>query len=68
MISRQGDAARTLSQIAAIFLMALICAMVLHKGAADISLLAQDYSGPKFWVELGKYFLRNIGGGAGAGT
>jgi hypothetical protein len=66
MTSYQGEAAGRLLQIAAVFLMALICAVVLHKGVADISLLVQDYSGQKFWVALAKYFLRNLAGGAGA--
>jgi len=63
-----GEAQRTLLQLLAIFCMALICAVVLHKGVADVALLAQDHSGQKFWVALAKYFLRNIAGGAGPGA
>jgi hypothetical protein len=45
MNSDQGDTVTTLLQISAIFGIALICSVILHKGASDISLLVQDYSG-----------------------
>lgn len=51
-------------QILAVFCAIVIWAMILHKGSADISALAQKYSGGEFWVALAKYFLRNIGGGS----
>lgn len=60
-----GEAQRTHLQVLAIFCMALICSVILHKGVSDVSLLMQDYSGEKFWLALAKYFLRNLAGGAG---
>jgi len=50
-------------QILAVFCAIVIWAMILHKGSADISALAQKHSGVEFWVALAKYYLRNIGGG-----
>jgi len=50
-------------QILAVFCAIVIWAMILHKGSADISALAQKHSGGEFWVALAKYYLRNIGGG-----
>jgi hypothetical protein len=37
--------------------------MILHKGYVDVSALAQQHSGEKFWLALARYFLRNIAGG-----
>ena len=52
-----------LSQGLAILAMAFLLGMVVHKGHADISVLAQNHSGGEFWVELGRYFIRNLAGG-----
>lgn len=54
---------RKLSQGLAIFAMAFLVGMVAHKGHADISRLAQKHSGSEFWVELGRYVIRNLAGG-----
>jgi hypothetical protein len=37
--------------------------MILHKGYADISLLAQQHSGDRFWWALARYFIGNLAGG-----
>lgn len=58
-----GDALKTLSQILAILCIAFIFGMILHKGRTDISSLAQQNSGEKFWVALTKYFVGNLAGG-----
>jgi hypothetical protein len=50
-------------QILAVFCAIAIWAVILHKGSADVSALAQKHSGGEFWIALAKYFLRNIGGG-----
>jgi len=50
-------------QILAVFCAIVIWAMILHKGSADVSALAQKHSGEEFWIALAKYFLRNLGGG-----
>ena len=58
-----SDALKTLSQILAVFCIAFIVGMVVHKGHADISALAQKHSGERFWVALAKYFVGNLAGG-----
>jgi len=50
-------------QILAVFCAIVIWAMILHKGSAEVSALAQKHSGEEFWIALAKYFLRNLGGG-----
>ncbi len=52
-----------LSQGLAIFAMAFLVGMVAHKSHADISGLASKHSGSEFWVELGRYVIRNLAGG-----
>ena len=58
---------KTISQGLAIFAFAFLLGMVAHKGHADISVLAEKYSGRQFWVALGSYFIRNLAGGGGFG-
>jgi hypothetical protein len=57
------DALKTLSQILAILCIAFILGTILHKGHTDISTLAQQHSGEKFWTALAKYFVGNLAGG-----
>jgi hypothetical protein len=57
-----GNSLKTLSQALAILGMAFLLGMVVHKGHADISVLAQKHSGERFWVELARYFIGNLGG------
>lgn len=57
------EALTTLLQILAILCIALILSMILHKASTDVSALAWQYSGEKFWEALAKYFLRNLAGG-----
>jgi hypothetical protein len=59
-----GNTLRTVSQALAILCMAFLLGMVVHKGHADISVLASKYSGGEFWMELARYFIGNIAGGA----
>ena len=58
-----SNAFKTLLQILAVPCVAVIVSMILHKGYADVSALAQKHSGGEFWVALGQYFIRNLGGG-----
>lgn len=58
-----SNAFKTLLQYLAVLCMAVIVAMLLHKGFTDISALAQKHSGAEFWLALGKYFLSNLAGG-----
>ena len=52
-----------LSQVFGVLALVLLLGMVAHKGHADISRLAQKHSGSEFWVELGRYVIRNLAGG-----
>jgi hypothetical protein len=56
-----------LSQGLAILAMGFLLGMVVHKGHADISILAEQHSGQQFWVELGRYFIGNLAGGGAPG-
>ena len=57
---------KALSQALAIFGIVFLLGMVVHKGHADISVLAEKHSGQQFWVALGNYFIGNLAGGGGA--
>jgi hypothetical protein len=63
MSTSLSDALKRMAQILAVFCIAVILGMVVHKGHADISALAQQHSGGKFWVALAKYFVGNLAGG-----
>lgn len=65
MSSRGDEIARTVAQGVAIVLLALIVGTILHKGYVDISRLAGLYEGGDFWRALGRYFFKNLAGGAG---
>ncbi len=54
---------KTALQVAAIALGVFILSLVVHKGSADISLIAQKHSGGDFWLEVARYFIRNLAGG-----
>jgi len=58
-----SNAFKTLLQVLAVLCVAVIVSMILHKGYADVSALARKHTGGEFWVALGQYFLRNLGGG-----
>ncbi len=59
------ETAKSALQVLAIAGLALLLSMVAHKGWVDISALADQHSGSRFWLELARYFLRNLAGGAG---
>ncbi len=61
--SRASHAVKTALQVVAVLGMMLIAAMILHKGTADVSALAQKHSGIEFWKALARYVLRNLGAG-----
>ena len=50
-------------QILAVFCAIVIWAMILHKGSADISALAQKHSGVEFWLALARHLMANLAGG-----
>jgi hypothetical protein len=53
----------TALQAIAILCLAGICSMIVHKGYADISVIAAKHSGGDFWLELARYALGNLAGG-----
>ena len=67
MAERRRAERLKVSQAFGILGIALILGMVVHKGHADISVLAEKYSGRQFWVALASYFIRNLAGGGGSG-
>ena len=60
----RAGAAKTLLQVSAIALGGFVLGMVVHKGHADISLIAAKHSGAEFWLEVGRYLIGNLVGGA----
>jgi hypothetical protein len=54
---------KTLLQAVGVVCGAFILSMIVHKGYVDVYALAQQHSGEKFWLALGRYFLRNLAGG-----
>ena len=63
MDRQTSETVKTLLQILAIICIALILSMILHKASTDISALAWQYSGEKFFKALAKYLLTNLAGG-----
>ena len=59
----RADAAKTLLQVSAIALGSLILSVIAHKFYVDISLLAQQHSGERFWWAFGRYLITNLAGG-----
>lgn len=59
----RADAAKTLLQVFAIALGCFILSVIAHKFYVDISLLAQQHSGEKFWWAFGRYLITNLAGG-----
>lgn len=62
MSPRAGQLFKSALQLAAIALLLLIFAVLLHKGYTDVSRLAREHSGGDFWRALARYALRNMGG------
>ncbi|QJW85106.1 hypothetical protein HK414_21405 [Ramlibacter terrae] len=60
--TRGEEIFKTVLQVLAILMLAGICAMVLHKGYADVGALAKAHAGEGFWKALGRYLLRNPAG------
>ena len=50
-------------QKAAVLFLVVMCTVILHKGAVDISGLAAKHSGKEFWVALTRYLIGNLAGG-----
>lgn len=63
---RDSDARGTLMQALAIVVAAFMVGTIAHKGAVDISALAEKHSGAAFWPALGRYLFGNLAGGSQA--
>jgi hypothetical protein len=50
-------------QVAAIAILIAINVVILHKGAGDISRIAEKHSGWEFWAETARYLIGNLAGG-----
>jgi len=62
-MSTRADAIfKTVLQIVAIALLALIIAVILHKGYGDVSRLASEHSGTDFWRALARHIFKNLSG------
>ena len=62
MPSERDAIGKTALQVVGVLGLLLICAVVFHKAIADIAALAERFSGRQFWVELGRYVMRNLAG------
>jgi hypothetical protein len=58
------DAAKTLLQVIALVGAIVVLSLIVHKGYADVSILAQKHSGLEFWMALARYLLGNLAGGS----
>ncbi len=63
MSPRAEQRFKTALQLVAIGLLLLIFAVLLHKGHADVSRLAQQHSGADFWRALARQVFKNLAGG-----
>jgi len=62
-MSTRADAIfKTVLQIVAIVLLALIVAVILHKGYADVSAISREHSGADFWRALARHLFKNLSG------
>lgn len=62
MTKNADERAKTFFQVIAILGLAGIVLVLLHKGYADVSLLAREHPGGGFWQALARYLFRNLAG------
>jgi hypothetical protein len=60
----QGNMFQTAMQVVAVLCLVLIFAMIFHKAFADISGLAQQYSGRELWAAIAWKIIWNIASGS----
>ncbi|RYF14399.1 MAG: hypothetical protein EOO30_18300 [Comamonadaceae bacterium] len=60
---RSDERFKTVAQVLAILLLAGMTGMLLHKGHADFTALAQQNPGESFWPALVRHVFRNLAGG-----
>jgi hypothetical protein len=63
MAKDRGGLFKSALQMLAILCLVALLAVILHKALADVSRLAQQYSGTDFWAALARQVLRNLAGG-----
>ena len=62
MGSGTGNSIRNMMQLLAIMFLVFMLSVILHKGFADVSLIAGLHSGNEFWIALARHFLANLSG------
>ena len=62
-MTHADESAKTVLQVFAIALGIFILSVIAHKFYVDISLLAQQHSGERFWWAFGRYLITNLAGG-----
>lgn len=63
-MSTRGEALfKSALQLVAILGLALIFAVILHKGYGDVARLAREHAGTDFWAALARYVFKNLAGG-----
>lgn len=60
---RTEERFKTVAQVLAILVLVGMMGMLLHKGHADVTTLAQQNPGESFWPALVRHVLRNLAGG-----
>jgi hypothetical protein len=58
-----NKAAKDVIQILAIVWLVLMLSVILHKGFADVSHIAELHSGREFWLALARHFIATLSGG-----
>jgi hypothetical protein len=62
-VTQAGEHGKTLMQVFGIGMGAAILSMIAHKLFVDVSALALQHSGERFWWALTRYFINNLAGG-----
>ena len=63
MSARADRIFKSVLQIAAVALLVLMFAVILHKGYTDVSRLSGEHRGGDFWLALLRYLFKNLAGG-----
>jgi hypothetical protein len=58
-----GISGKNLLQVAAVFCMIGVWAIIVHKAYGTVSVMAQKHSGAEFWLALARYLMANLAGG-----
>lgn len=63
MASRAVNSIRNMVQLLAVAFLVFMLSVILHKGLADVSLIAELHSGREFWLALARHFIGTLSGG-----